>query len=110
MPLARILHAGGDDDGALALLERAPGNFAAEGLQARIALQRGPPKPDLADAFAALDSGDAEQALDLLIAALPNADGAGDEIRKVVVGLLGRARRRASARATARRRLAAALY
>lgn len=109
VPLARILHAGGDDDGALALLERAPGNFGAEGLQARIALQRAG-EPDLTDAFAALDGGDAERALELLIAALPSADGARDEIRKVVVGLLDELGVEHPLARDGRRRLAAALY
>jgi putative thioredoxin len=109
VPLARILHANGDDDGALALLERAPGNFAAEGLQARIALQRGG-EPDLSEAFTALDGGDAERALELLIAALPGADGARDEIRKVVVGLLDELGVEHPLARDGRRRLAAALY
>ncbi len=109
VPLARILHAGGDDDGALELLGRAPGNFAAEGLQARIALQRGG-EPDLGEAFAALDGGDAERALELLIAALPTADGARDEIRKVVVGLLDELGVEHPLARDGRRRLAAALY
>ncbi|MDO8185443.1 tetratricopeptide repeat protein [Conexibacter sp. JD483] len=109
VPLARILHANGDDDGALELLGRAPGNFAAEGLQARIALQRGG-EPDLADAFAALDGGDAERALELLLEALPSADGARDEIRKVVVGLLDELGVEHPLARDGRRRLAAALY
>jgi len=109
VPLARILHADGDDDGALELLGRAPGNFAAEGLQARIALQRAG-EPDLSDAFAALDGGDAERALELLIGALPSADGARDEIRKVVVGLLDELGVEHPLAREGRRRLAAALY
>src|SRR3981081_804831 len=35
VPLARILHARGEDDEALALLARVPGSFAADGLAAR---------------------------------------------------------------------------
>ncbi|HZE06959.1 MAG TPA: thioredoxin, partial [Solirubrobacteraceae bacterium] len=40
VPLARILHARGDSDDALALLRKVPGSFAADGLIARIELER----------------------------------------------------------------------
>jgi putative thioredoxin len=109
VPLARLLHARGEDDDALALLERAPGDFAGAGLKARIELER-TGTPDLTDAFAALDAGQQERALDLLIAALPSADGAKDEIRKVVVGILDELGVEHPLAREARRRLAAALY
>ena len=109
VPLARLLHARGEDDEALALLERAPGDFGGVGLKARIELER-TGTPDLADAFAALDAGDQERALDLLIDALPSADGAKDEIRKVVVGVLDELGVEHPLARDARRRLAAALY
>jgi len=107
--LARLLHARGEDDEALALLERAPSDFGGAGLQARIELQRAG-TPDLQDAFAALDTGDQERALDLLIGAMPNTDGAKDEIRKVVVGILDELGVEHPLARDARRRLAAALY
>src|SRR5579875_3630684 len=89
VPLARILHGRGDADGALALLREVPGSFSADGLAARIELERAErPGLDLTPAFAALDAGDHERALDLLISALPSADGAKDDIRRVVVGIL----------------------
>jgi len=109
VPLARLLHARGEDDEALELLDRAPGDFAAAGLSARIELERAG-TPDLADAFAALDAGEDERALDLLIGALPSADGARDEIRKVVVGVLDELGVEHPLARDARRRLAAALY
>jgi putative thioredoxin len=109
VPLARLLLARGEQDDALALLERAPGDFAATGLAARIALQRAGTL-DLADAFAALDAGEHERALDLLIAALPSADGAKDDVRKVVVGVLDELGAEHPLARDARRRLAAALY
>jgi len=107
--LARLLHARREDDEALALLERVPGDFAAAGLAARIGLER-TGTPDLADAFAALDAGDHEQALDLLLAALPDADGAKDDVRKVVVGVLDELGVEHPLAREGRRRLAAALY
>ncbi|HWF50209.1 MAG TPA: thioredoxin, partial [Solirubrobacteraceae bacterium] len=87
VPLARILHGRGEDDAALELLERVPGSFTGQGLAARIGLQRAG-EPDLSDAFAALDAEDRAHALDLLLEALPGADGARDDIRRVVVGVL----------------------
>jgi putative thioredoxin len=109
VPLARILHARDEDDEALALLARAPGDFAGAGLAARIRLQQAG-TPDLGDAFAALDAGDRERALELLLGALPSADGAQDEIRKVVVGALDELGVDDPVARDARRRLAAALY
>jgi putative thioredoxin len=109
VPLARLLHARGEDDEALALLERAPGDFGGTGLKARIELEQ-VGTPDLTDAFAALDAGDHERAIDLLIAALPSADGAKDDVRKVVVGVLDELGVEHPLARDARRRLAAALY
>ena len=107
--LARLLHARGEDEEALALLERAPGDFGGAGLAARIKLQQAA-APDLGDAFAALDAGDRERALELLLEALPSADGAKDDIRKVVVGVLDELGVEHPLARDARRRLAAALY
>jgi putative thioredoxin len=110
VPLARILFGRGDADGALALLKDVPGNFAADGLTARIALERRDPALDLGDAFDALDAGDQEKALDLLIGALPSADGAKDDIRRVVVGILDDLGVDSQLARDSRRRLASALY
>jgi putative thioredoxin len=109
VPLARILHERGEDDAALELLERVPGSFPAQGLAARIALER-VGEPDLSDAFAALDTDDRARALDLLIDALPGADGARDDIRRVVVGVLDELGVDDPLARESRRRLAAALY
>ena len=109
VPLARLLHARGEDEQALELLDRALGDFGGAGLAARIRLQQAG-TPDLADAFAALDDGRTERALDLLIEALPSADGAKDEVRKVVVGVLDELGVEHPLARDARRRLAAALY
>jgi putative thioredoxin len=109
VPLARLLHERGEDDVALELLGRVPGDFAGAGLAARIELERAG-TPDLAAAFAALDEHDHERALDLLLAALPDADGAKDDVRKVVVGVLDELGVEHPLARDARRRLAAALY
>jgi putative thioredoxin len=110
VPLARILLSRGDPDGALALVREVPGSFAADGLAARIQLQRREPPLDLGDAFTALDAGDHEKALDLLIGALPSADGAKDDIRRVVVGILDELGVDSQLARDSRRRLASALY
>jgi putative thioredoxin len=109
IPLARLLLARGDVDEAQEILARVPGNFIAEGLLARLALEHSG-SPDLSDAFAALDAGAVEQGLDLLIDAITTADGAKDEIRKVVVGVLDELGAESELARAARRRLATALY
>jgi putative thioredoxin len=109
VPLAKLLFGRGEKDEAAAILEQVPGSFAAEGLLARIGIERSG-SPELGDAFAALDSGQSERGLDLLIDAIPSADGARDEIRKVVVGVLDELGADSDIARAARRRLAAALY
>jgi putative thioredoxin len=110
VPLARILLARGDDDGALALVRDVPGSFAADGIASRIALARREGAPDLSDAFTALDDSDYESALDILIGALPSSDGARDDIRRVVVGILDELGVESPLARDSRRRLASALY
>jgi putative thioredoxin len=109
--LARMLHSRGDSNEALALVKRIPGSFAADGLAARISLEQGSDgNPDLREAFAALDADDREKALDLLLQALPSADGARDDIRRVVVGILDELGVEHPLARESRRRLASALY
>ncbi len=113
VPLARMLHARGESDEALALVRRIPGSFAADGLAARIELEQrgdGEAQPDLREAFAALDADDRERALDLLLRALPGADGAREDIRRVVVGILDELGVEHPLARRSRRRLASALY
>jgi len=83
--LAQLLFTRGERDEALELVDGVDGDFAAEGLAARIRLER---EPGYAEAFRLLDEGKREEALDALIAAIPSADGLKDEIRKAVVGIL----------------------
>ncbi len=87
MPLAKLLCARGEFDEALTVLAPVAGSFAADGLRARIELERGD-QPDLATAFAAFDGGDAESALDELLGALPAAGSARDTVRRAIVGIL----------------------
>jgi len=109
LPLARSLLARGETDEAAALLREIPGSFAADGLLARIALEaRG--EPELSEAWSALDEGRREDALDRLIEAMPSADGAKDELRRVVVGVLDELGPADPVARDYRRKLAAALY
>ncbi len=110
VPLAKILLSRGDADGALSILEKVPDSFAADGLAARIGLERADGAPEFREAFAALDDGDLARALDLLIGSLPDADGSRDDIRRVVVGILDELGVDNPLARDARRRLAAALY
>jgi putative thioredoxin len=107
--LAEILFGRGDREEAAGLLENHPGNFRAEGLLARIRLED-QDALDLAEAFGALDAGDRERAIDLLIGAIPNANGHKDDVRRVVVAILDELGVDDPLARDARRRLAAALY
>jgi putative thioredoxin len=109
VPLARLLYGQGHIDEALQVLGRVPGSFAADGLTARIKLEQAG-TPDLKDAFNALDQADHETALDLLIGALSSADGARDDVRKVVVGVLDELGVEHPLAREGRRKLASALY
>jgi putative thioredoxin len=108
LALGGLLHRRGDEDEALDVLDAVPHSFAAEGLAARIRLER--EDPGLAAAFKALDDGQTEQALDLFLEALPHADGRKDDIRRVVVGVLDELGVEHPLSRETRRRLAAALY
>ncbi|MFZ0040394.1 MAG: thioredoxin [Solirubrobacteraceae bacterium] len=110
VPLARILLSRGDTDGALAVLKEVPGSFAADGLAARITLEQNGASDDVRAAFEALDAEDHQRALDLLIGALPSADGSKDQIRRVVVGILDELGVDNQLARESRRRLASALY
>ena len=109
VPLAGLLHRRGDNDEALSVLGNVAGSFAADGLAARIRLEESD-AVDVDEALSALDDGDVERAVDLLIAALPSADGYKDDVRKVVVGILDQLGVEHPLARDARRRLAAALY
>jgi putative thioredoxin len=119
LPLAKLLYARGDTDEALEVLGNVPGSFAADGLRARIGLERDVAAAEtatatatipLAEAFEALDSGDTERGLDILLTVLPEAGDAKDELRKVIVGVLDELGPQSELARGARRRLATALY
>jgi putative thioredoxin len=114
VPLAKLLYARGESDAAAAILQNVSNSFAAEGLLARIELEQAG-AGELEEAFAALDAGTTERGLDLLIDAIATADsttadGAKDEIRKIVVGVLDELGVESELARAARRRLATALY
>jgi len=107
--LARILIGRNHKDEALEILGKVHSSFAADGLAARIRLERSA-MPDLSAAFAALDAGDNELALDVLIDAIPRARSSRDEIRRLVVGILDELGLDNPLAAQSRTRLASALY
>ena len=104
--LAKLLFADGRREEARELVEHLPG-FQAEGLAARLRLEE---LGQDEEALRALDAGEIEKALDLLIGALPTADGRKDDLRRLVVAELDRLGVEHPLARDARRRLAAALY
>jgi putative thioredoxin len=76
----------GAEDEALAAVESHAGDFAAEGIAARIRLSR---QGIGTDAFATLDRGEREVALDSLLAEIPGAESEiRNLLRRAVVGIL----------------------
>jgi len=105
--LAQILIARGEGDEALEVLADVSGSFQADGLAARLRLEKG---GQLSDAFAALDRGELENALEQLLAALPSADGRREDIRRVIVGVLDPLGPEHPLARDTRRRLASTLF
>src|SRR5579875_3309919 len=87
VPLARMLHARGESQEAIEILRNVSGSFAADGLLARLELEQ-EGSPALRQAFAELDAGATERALELLIDAIGANGNDPDAIRRVVVGVL----------------------
>jgi putative thioredoxin len=105
--LARRRLERGAEDEALEAVEPHPGDFAAEGIAARVRLARAGIG---AEAFAALDRGHRDAALDALLAELPGAAGeTREEIRRAIVGILSDVDPGDPSARAYRRRLAAAL-
>lgn len=107
--LAGLLHRRGDEDEALVILGNVAGSFQADGLSARIRLERDE-ELDVSDALRALDDGERERAVDLLIEAIPQAGERTDDVRRLVVAILDDLGVEHPASREARRRLATALY
>jgi putative thioredoxin len=105
--LARMLIARGEGEEALAVLAPVNGSFEAEGLAARVRLER---DDQLSGAFAALDRGELQRGLDQLLAALPSADGGREDIRRVIVGVLDTLGPEDPLARDTRRRLGAVLF
>jgi len=107
--LARILLARGEEDEALATLDNAPGGFQSEGLAAQIRLTQAD-DIDIDAAVKALDAGDREGGVDLLLDAIPGAGDHTDDLRRMIVAVLDELGVEHPAARDARRRLATALY
>jgi putative thioredoxin len=108
LALARILRDRGEEDEALELLEPLK-DFVAEGLAARIRLQRSE-DGELRRAIEVLER-DREEGLEALLAMLSGAeDGTREELRRVIVGSLAELDPGDPVAREYRRRLAAVLY
>jgi len=104
---SKRLERGAEDD-ALAAVEGHEGDFAAEGITARIGLS----KSGIAtEAFEALDRGESATALDSLLEQLAGAgEDAREQLRRAIVGILTDLDPGDPAAVSYRRRLATALY
>jgi putative thioredoxin len=108
LALAKLLAERGDREDALDLLDNVAGSFAADGLAARLRLEA---DEALRDAFAALDAGETERGLDLLIEAIAAAEPEKrEDLRKAIVGVLDELGVEHPLARDSRRRLASALY
>jgi putative thioredoxin len=107
--LAILLRKRGDVDEALEVLNNAHGDFTADGLAARLRLERDGVDSAQA-ALEALDAGDPKRAVDLLIEAVENDTEHRDDLRQVIVGILDAFGVDHPFARDARRRLAGALY
>jgi putative thioredoxin len=106
VPLARMLLDRDDREGALAVLEPVQNDFQADALRARLELEE-----LLPDAYSALDAGEIERGLQLLIDAIAAADeDRKDLLRQAVVGVLDELGVESEVAREYRRRLATALY
>jgi putative thioredoxin len=98
----------GAEDEALEAVEAHEGDFAAEGIAARVGLVK---QGIGAEAFATLDRGHREAALDALLAEIEGADAdTREDLRRAIVGILSEADPADPAAREYRKRLAAALY
>jgi putative thioredoxin len=98
----------GAEDEALEAVEPHEGDFAAEGIAARVRLTK---QGVGSEAFATLDRGHREAALDALLDAIGSADeDSREDLRRAIVGILSEADPADPMAREYRKRLAAALY
>ncbi len=107
LALAAMLIDRGEPDAALELLETVEGSLRADGLAARLRLQG---QGLFEEAFTALERGELERGLQLLLEALPSAPAQREEIRRLILGELDVLDPQDPLASTTRRQLAAALY
>jgi putative thioredoxin len=106
--LARKRLERGAADDALEAVKGHDGDFAAQGIVARIELTKAGVG---IEAYESLDRGEREAALDGLLEAMPEADGkAREQLRRAVVGILTELSPGDPTAANYRRRLAKAIY
>ena len=106
--LARARLERGAEEEALAAVEPHEGDFAADGIAARIRLARA---GVATEAFEALDRGERDAALEGLLEAIGDADGeTREDLRRAVVGILSEGDQADPTAREYRRRLATALY
>jgi putative thioredoxin len=105
LPLARLLIDRGEADEAREVLAPVRESFQADALLARLELQ-----DELPDAYAALDAGQTERGLQLLIYAVGEDGERKDLLRQAVVGVLDELGVESDVAREYRRRLASALY
>jgi putative thioredoxin len=98
----------GAEEEALEAVESHEGDFGAEGIAARVGLAK---QGIATEAFAALDRGHREAALDALLGELGGADGdTREDLRRAIVGILSALDPADPIAREYRKRLAAALY
>ncbi len=106
--LARKRLERGAEDDALSAVEGHEGDFAAEGIAARIGLTKA---GIAADAFEAIERGDRAAALDALLGAFVSADEeTREQLRRAAIGILSELEPGDPEAIRYRRRLATALY
>jgi len=106
--LARVRLERGADEEALEAVTAHEGDFAAEGIAARIRLAKAGVGGEV---FAALDRGEREVALDALLAEIGAADGeTREDLRRTIIGILSELDPGDATAREYRKRLATALY
>jgi putative thioredoxin len=105
VPLARLLVDRGESDEAREVLAHVRDSFQADALLARLELEA-----EFPDAYGALDGGETERGLQLLIDAIPAHPDRADLLRQAVVGVLDELGVESEVAREYRRRLASALY